>query len=151
MDIELLGASEKEHKESVEKLKKILFTFNLSDTEQDTIVNLFMKNTGHLYTLDDIAQRMLIAPRTLQRQLRAEGLSFQALRDDWLNQQAMNHLTQDNLSVEVTAVLLGYSDTANFRRSFKRWFGMPPEYYSKQKKRLKLPTSLTKYKSREVP
>jgi len=134
MDIALLGASDKEYKSAVEQLNKILFSFNLSDTTEDTVVNLFMKNTGQLCTLDDIAQKMRISPRTLQRQLRGENLSFQIVRDNWLSQQAMNHLTYDKLSVEVTAILLGYSDTANFRRSFKRWFGTPPGHYSQNKK-----------------
>jgi len=131
MDMELLGANSEEYDKSVEQLKKILFSLNLSDTTEDSVINIFVKNTGHLCTLEDVAQRMLITPRTLQRRLRAEDLSFQSLRDNWLGQQATNYLKQDKLSVEVTATLLGYSDTANFRRSFKRWFGLPPGRYTK--------------------
>lgn len=130
MGIELLGASEKQYTEAVEQLKRILNAFNLSGSTQERVNNLFNKNTGQLCTLEYIAQNMLISPRTLQRQLRTEDVSFQGLRDEWLSQQAMNYLTLDNLSVEVTAVLLGYSDTANFRRSFKRWFGQPPSHYT---------------------
>lgn len=133
MDIELLGADEEEYKKSVEQLKKILFSFKVSDKTEDSVINIFIKKTGYLCTLEDVAKQMLTTPRTLQRRLRSENLSFQGLRDIWLGQQAMSHLTLDKLSVEVTATLLGYSDTANFRRSFKRWFGQPPSHYTRRK------------------
>jgi len=132
MDIELLGANEKAFAQSVDQLRRISSSLNLSDTTEDAVLNVFIKNTGHLCTLENVAQIMLTTPRTLQRRLRAEALSFQSLRDNWLSQQARNHLEQDGLSVEVTATLLGYSDTANFRRSFKRWFGLPPRHLSKK-------------------
>ena len=132
MDIELLGADEKEFEKSVSYLRKISSSLNLSDKTADMVVNIFIQNSGYLCTLEYAARSMHITARTLQRHLQAENWSFQALRDNWLGQQAKNHLQQDRLSVEVTATLLGYSDTANFRRSFKRWFGFPPGDCSKK-------------------
>ena len=38
-------------------------------------------------------------------------------------------LRRQNLTVDATATLLGYTDEANFRRAFKRWFGCSPQAY----------------------
>lgn len=132
MDIELLGANENEFEKSVNYLRKISSSFDQSDTTAEMVVNIFIQNSGYLCTLEYAAKSMHITGRTLQRHLQAENWSFQALRDNWLGQQAKYLLQQDRLSVEVTATLLGYSDTANFRRSFKRWFGFPPGDCSKK-------------------
>jgi len=129
MDVELLGADDVVFRKAVESLRNTLFSLEYLDSTEDSIISFFIKNRGHICTLEDVAQCMATTPRTLQRRLRCEGLSFQTLRDDWLSKQARNHLDDDGLSVEVTAALLGYSDAANFRRAFKRWFGLAPKYY----------------------
>jgi AraC-like DNA-binding protein len=35
-------------------------------------------------------------------------------------------LTETQLPIERIAEKLGYQDTSNFSRTFRRWFGMPP-------------------------
>ena len=67
----------------------------------------------------------------MQRRLKTLGTSYQALLDKWLSQEAVKYLVEENLTVEVTAVLLGYADEANFRRAFKRWFGQAPGVYKR--------------------
>lgn len=70
-----------------------------------------------------------MSSRTLQRRLRQENTRYQQMLDDWLKITALRYLSQEQLSTEVTAAMLGYSDETNFRRAFKRWYGVPPSHY----------------------
>jgi len=81
---------------------------------------------GHYPQLDAVAGQCGISARTLMRQLRAEGTSFQALLDTDRKGRAQWLLQQKRLSVEEVAAQLGYADTSNFSRTVRRWFGMTP-------------------------
>lgn len=78
---------------------------------------------------DEAAAELFVSKRTLARKLAAEGTGYRELRDEVLSQQAGDYLRQSELSVEAIAVLLNYHDSANFRRAFRRWYGMPPNHY----------------------
>jgi hypothetical protein len=58
--------------------------------------------------------------------LKAHGTSYQMLLDDVRQELAIWYLRQTDLSVEAIAERLGYSDTSNFSRTCKRWFGLTP-------------------------
>ena len=75
--------------------------------------------------LDVVAQQCGVSTRTLMRQLRAEGTSFQVLLDTDRKGRAQL-LLQQHLSVEEVAAQLGYADTSNFSRTVRRWFGVTP-------------------------
>ena len=80
-------------------------------------------------TEDDAAAALFMSKRTLARKLKAERTGFRQIREDILARQAESYLRDKQLSVEAIATVLGYHDAANFRRAFKRWFGMPPDAY----------------------
>ncbi len=84
--------------------------------------------TGTL-TEEDAAAALFVSKRTLARRLREEGTGFRRIRDDILARQARSYLLAGQLSVDAIAELLDYHDSANFRRAFKRWYGMPPDQY----------------------
>ena len=76
--------------------------------------------------LETVAFAFNQTSRTLQRRLEEEGTSFRRLAED-LKQQICNLLLRHNrYSVADVAFLLGYSDTATFIHSYKRWYGQPP-------------------------
>ena len=80
-----------------------------------------------------IAEELFINKRTLARRLKKERTSFRELRDEILSQQAADYLIKDELSIDAIAMLLNYHDSSNFRRAFKRWFGMSPDQFRKSK------------------
>lgn len=83
-------------------------------------------------SLEQTAQRFAMTSRTLHRKLLDEGCHFrqivQEVRQDW----ARNALVEQRMDVNSVASLLGYSDTANFRRAFKQWFGCTPAQMKKE-------------------
>ncbi len=79
-----------------------------------------------LLDLPTIAERMGLTPRTLQRHLKEENTTFQAVYDGLRQQHARSYLCDGNGDIETLATILGYSEPANFYRAFKNWFGMSP-------------------------
>jgi AraC-like DNA-binding protein len=79
--------------------------------------------------IESVARRLATSPRTLQRRLAAEGLSYQKVLDDWRKTAAERHLTASALSIGEIAYLLGFSEPAPFHRAFKRWYGITPRAF----------------------
>ncbi len=80
-----------------------------------------------------VAARLLhMTPRTLHRRLVDEGCTFRDVLEDVRHGLAMEHVRAGRLTIEEMAYALGYSDTANFRRAFKRWESQPPSSFRKQ-------------------
>ena len=78
--------------------------------------------------IDDVAERMKISRWTLQKQLRAEGLSFTQLVSLVRRDLASSYL-QQHMPVFEIALLLGYSESSAFSRAFRHWFGSSPHQW----------------------
>lgn len=71
------------------------------------------------------AETLGMSPRTLQRKLREEGLSFSALVDEERCELAKEAL-KGSASLAEIALRLGFSDQSAFHRAFVRWTGRTP-------------------------
>lgn len=90
-------------------------------------VRELLKNRPDAYpSLEDIATQLRVSTRTLMRKLKAEGNSYQALLDELRQERAAWYLQHTRLPIEDIAARLGYADTSNFSRTFRRWFDMTP-------------------------
>lgn len=88
-----------------------------------------------LLDLPTIAERMGMTPRTLQRRLRDENITFQVLYDERRQLHARRYLLEDpNSNIDTLAAILGYSEPANFYRAFKTWFGLSPREFQRRHK-----------------
>ncbi|MES2784332.1 MAG: AraC family transcriptional regulator [Pseudomonadota bacterium] len=84
-------------------------------------------------TLDALAGELATAPATLRRRLEREGTSYQAIKDQLRSDVAIDHLCNSGLSVDEIAALVGFQDASAFHRAFKRWNGVQPGEYRRQK------------------
>ncbi|WP_101760123.1 AraC family transcriptional regulator [Oceanicoccus sp. KOV_DT_Chl] len=82
-------------------------------------------------SLDIVASRLNISPRTLNRRLQEEGVGFKVLLDEQRCQRACLLLAKSDYNMDQIAEQLGYSDSSNFRRAFKKWTGATPTHYRK--------------------
>jgi AraC-like DNA-binding protein len=114
---------------AVKKCQSLLVDKFRHSTRREAVERIFERSPGMLWTLDQVAQALHTSGRTLQRHLKREETSYQAVLDNWLKQLAAKYLEEEKLSAEATATLLGYTDEANFRRAFKRWQGCSPREY----------------------
>jgi AraC-like DNA-binding protein len=79
------------------------------------------------------AARLLgVSSRTLTRRLQDEGTSYFALLEQSRRAQADALLRDPELSLAEIGHVLGYRDTANFGRAFRRWFDVSPSVYRKR-------------------
>ena len=70
-----------------------------------------------------------MSTRSLQRHLAAAGLSFAGLVDDVRFQLACGLLRDPHSKVVEVSAELGYTDSANFTRAFRRWAGVSPRSF----------------------
>ena len=77
-------------------------------------------------TLEQMAALEHVSARTLIRQLKHEGVTYQMLLDGVREELACWLLIQTDQSIEAIAEQLGYQDTSNFSRTFRRWLGCTP-------------------------
>jgi AraC-like DNA-binding protein len=79
--------------------------------------------------LEDMARRLAMSPRTLQRRLRDEGTTFAAVLTGFRQDMARPLLRDGRLAVSEVAFLLGYEDPSSFQRAFRRWSGRSPRAF----------------------
>jgi AraC-like DNA-binding protein len=84
--------------------------------------------------LDDVAARLHLHPRTLQRQLRQAGMAYSVLRERCRQRLAEESLRQAALDIESLSEQLGFSDRHSFTRAFKRWTGQTPSAWQRQQR-----------------
>ncbi len=78
---------------------------------------------------EDVALALAISRSTLQRRLREEGTSYQAVLDATRRDMAIRYLTKTSLRADEIAKVLAYRDANSFSRSFRRWTGQAPVAY----------------------
>ncbi len=79
------------------------------------------------FTMIDIARRLAMSRRTLQRRLSAEGTTFQQILTRVRETLARHYLMETPLSCTQIAFLLGFEDPNSFFRAFHDWTGSTPE------------------------
>ena len=84
---------------------------------------------GSYPTLEQMAASEHMSARTLIRHLGEEGGNYQQLLDHVRSELACWLLLQTPLSIEAIAERLGYQDSSNFSRTFRRWLGITPRAF----------------------
>lgn len=79
-----------------------------------------------LFGAGDVARRMGMSRRSLQRQLQAHDSSVKELLEEAREATAKELLAEGELPMLEVALVLGYSTEAALRRAFRRWTGESP-------------------------
>jgi AraC-like DNA-binding protein len=84
---------------------------------------------GRMPSSEEVAKRLHLSRRTLVRRLAANQTSFRAISDGHQCRRAEQFLLDESLTVAEIGDRLGYTDSSNFGRAFRRWFGASPKAY----------------------
>ncbi|WP_088707889.1 AraC family transcriptional regulator [Noviherbaspirillum denitrificans] len=76
---------------------------------------------------EEVARRLMMSERTLQRRLSEEGTNFTQLVDDTRREMAYAYLRKGEVSLKKLSFQLGFSDPSAFCRACRRWFGRSPK------------------------
>ncbi len=90
---------------------------------------ILLANLMKPMSFDDVARRTNSSARTLRRRLAEENTSYRKLVDELRMDVAIKYLRDTDLTVEEIAHMVGFSDAANFRQSFRRWTDAPPSAF----------------------
>lgn len=83
-------------------------------------------------TNDRIAASLCVRPRTLQRRLRAEGTSFDEMKDTVRREVAIHYITRTDMPLLQVAEKVGYAESSVLSRSCYRWFSASPRQLRRQ-------------------
>lgn len=79
--------------------------------------------------IEAISFQLNMSSRTLRRRLWKGGVVFEDLLENTRKTRALSLLTHSTLSVDEIAAEIGYNNPSSFRRAFKRWTGVAPNFY----------------------
>lgn len=96
---------------------------------------LLLATAGLAASLEEVAEQLAMAPRSLHRRLTEEGTTYRHLVEAERKQLAGHLLANTDMKQDDLAFQLGYGDATAFARAFRRWFAESPSEYRKRSKR----------------
>lgn len=78
-----------------------------------------------------VARALAMSQRSLQRQLKSNGTSFDTIFEKTRRDTAHHYLSVTRLSLTEVSALLGYATQSNFSHAFRRWHGVSPRQWRK--------------------
>ena len=79
--------------------------------------------------MEDVARRVGMSNRSLQRHLETEGLTYTKLLQSTRHALAEHYLMKTDLPVAEISFLLGFEEPNSFFRAFRGWCGQSPERF----------------------
>ena len=108
--------------------EELLVKYPPRDSLIEQVRNLIAEEfRGGEASLERVADRLGLTPRTLQRKLQELGTSYNDVLDQLRRQLAIRYLREPRMAICEVAYLLGFSESSSFHRAFKRWTGLTPK------------------------
>ena len=112
------------------ELQKRLYEMDRDDSFAAKVRSALMELLpGGAGAVDDVARKLGISRRTLQRKLTEENTSFQKQLNGTRELLAKNYIKNTEMSSDDIAFLLGYQELNSFLRAFNAWTGMSVSEY----------------------
>lgn len=84
------------------------------------------------FRIEEVAMRLHISGRTLQRKLKEAGYNYQTVLDSSRQKIAERYLLDTELSLAEIAFLIGYREQSSFNHAFRGWKGITPSQFREQ-------------------
>jgi AraC-like DNA-binding protein len=105
----------------------------LPDRDWGAFIRMMLREArGQRLTLDEIATRIDVSTRTIDRHLVKEKLQFRALSQEVFLERARGLLAEPGSTVGEVAHSLGFAEAAGFTRAFRKATGVSPAAFKRQ-------------------
>lgn len=115
------------------ELKRRLSELDIEDTYaarvRSSLIELLPAGEG---SIDNVAIKLGLSKRTLQRKLKEEETTFQKQLNHTRELLARHYLKNSDMTSDDIAYLLGYQDLNSFVRAFNAWTGMTVSKYKRE-------------------
>lgn len=95
----------------------------------DRIKTMLANQELHQSSMEQVASKLCLSPRTLRRHLQSYHTTYQELFDEIRQQKAKDLLATNVLSITEISFQTGFHDVSSFSKAFKRWTGQTPTNY----------------------
>lgn len=130
VDLPLTGASRELAEQNERIVIGYLAKLDRSDIHARVRAVLQQQFPSGSVTKESVAKKLYMSPRTLQVKLAKSDTTFHEVVDQTRLALARGYIENSAMSITEIAYLLGFSDTSNFSRAFKRWTGHTPRTYT---------------------
>ncbi len=132
LDIHCLTADEFAYRNAIRECEQLLKKTSQGGDLSERIKRRLFECGPPYPTLQGFAGMFNMSERTLIRHLKAEGCHYQQLLDEVRKELACWYLHNSAMAIEQIAERLGFQDTSNFSRVFRRWMDCRPSDFRKQ-------------------
>jgi AraC-like DNA-binding protein len=129
LDIPLGGANASLAFQNDQSAKAILAELKKDNLQARVYARLIEYLPAGECSREKVAHSLYMSESAFQKKLKLEGTSYQALLDRTRSELSQHYLGKGGMSISEAAFLLGFTDSSNFSRAFKRWMGVSPSEY----------------------
>lgn len=112
----------------MESIKELSKNDSNSARVRSSLIELLPAGEG---SIDNVASKLGLSKRTLQRKLKEEDTTFQKQLNHIRELLARHYLKNSDMTSDDIAYLLGYQDLNSFVRAFNVWTGMTVSEYKR--------------------
>ncbi|MEC7760645.1 MAG: helix-turn-helix domain-containing protein [Pseudomonadota bacterium] len=117
------------HRMLVEHLQTYLESYAVANDLITRVTDLIDADVANSPTVETIANKLGMTPRTLQRRLSDHEQTFRGVFERVRRNRAVNLLLSTDLPITEIAQRTGFADLTSFEHAFRRWTGDPPRRF----------------------
>lgn len=129
LETRLIGGDPELARQNEQAIVKVMEQANSLDLPTRVYAKLVEKLPEGECTREMMAEMMNMSPSSFYQKLKDAGRTYQEILDDTRLSLAKNYMKKSTLSTSEIAYLLGFHDSSNFSRAFRRWTGSSPSAY----------------------
>ncbi|MGH8493707.1 MAG: AraC family transcriptional regulator [Moraxellaceae bacterium] len=126
LDARVPTSDEDTHRLLIGQISEKMDLVHAQNSFVDSVRFHLKRNDGPLPRMSTVASSFNMSARTFRNRLRRHNTSFQLLLDKERHEQAVHYLRSTDKSVKEIAYILGFQESSNFSRVFKKWTGLTP-------------------------
>src|SRR5690606_19219418 len=129
LDLPLLGPDPSLSALLAQRAEELLAALEVTPLAQRVAALLAADPSASRPSMEALAVRLAMSPRTLQRRLGEADTSWSRLVEAEQRRRACHALAAGELPIKEIADQVGFAEPSTFYRAFKRWTGVTPAEY----------------------